>query len=298
VLNDFKDSIKAKLYDFNYTPFMSSLVISWIVINHKYLLVLFSDKLDIDKKLIMLNDTYSYNAVHSCFGFYILPLVFALFYVFGYPRISKIFYEYTLKQTKKLKEIKQKIEDETPLTQEEARWHRVEMEKLIQRNNSLEGSLAGEQKRYEEQVQIKIELETSKIREENIALQEQLDNAYTYEEGLQGEIRNKEKEIDFLKQELENLKIESANKVEENLIEDDEMKILKYLYESNYKTTYRDSAINNIVSATKIPRVVVEKIVNELILKDTLTHNAGAVGDPVSISKKGGEYLMELFYKK
>jgi hypothetical protein len=53
VLNDIKDSIKAKLYDFTYTPFMSSVLISWVVFNQKYLLIYFSDS-DLDKKLFLL----------------------------------------------------------------------------------------------------------------------------------------------------------------------------------------------------------------------------------------------------
>ncbi|CZE47783.1 hypothetical protein [Campylobacter geochelonis] len=33
MLNDIKQSIKAKLYDFRYSPFMSSFVISWMLLN-------------------------------------------------------------------------------------------------------------------------------------------------------------------------------------------------------------------------------------------------------------------------
>ncbi len=156
MLNDFKDSVKAKLYDFNYTPFMSSLVISWIIINHKYLLVLFSEKLDIGKKLTMLNDTYSYNAVFGYFSFYFMPLLFALFYVYVYPLIAKKFYEYTLWRTKELKSIKQKIEDETPITQEEAREIRAQIDKLTtERDDAIQKAIEAENRyrqKYEAQM--------------------------------------------------------------------------------------------------------------------------------------------------
>lgn len=292
--NDFKNSIKAKLYDFNYTPFMSSLVISWVAINHKYLLVLFSDKLDVDKKLIILNDTYSCNAVFGYFSFYFTPILFALFYVYIYPIISKKIYEYTLEQTKRLKGIKQRIEDETPLTQEEARWHRVEMEKLIQRNNSLEGSLAGEQKRYEEQTKIRIELETSKLKEENIALQGQLDDVHTYEEGLRADIRNKEKEIDFLKQELEKLKPVDTVDGDADKMENDKMKIMHYLYFSNYKTIGYNSAIDLITDKTNIKRIVVVSIVSDLILEGLLAKRDDGY---LFITDKGNKKLIEMFYE-
>ena len=34
-INEFSKSMKAKMYDFTYTPFMSSMVIAWIILNHK-----------------------------------------------------------------------------------------------------------------------------------------------------------------------------------------------------------------------------------------------------------------------
>ena len=299
MLNDFKDSIKAKLYDFNSTPFMSSLVISWVAINHKYLLVLFSDKIDVDKKLMMLNDTYSYNAVFGYFSFYFAPLLFALFYVYAYPLISKKFYEYTLEQTKKLKGIKQKIEDETPLTQEEARWHRIQITKLEAENNDIRARLASAAKTYDDKLTKQIQLETAKVREENSALQEQLNDLGAYSEGLQSEIRNKEKEINFLKQELEPLKNADVDK-NKGEQEDDRMKILRYIYESNYVNSFASDAINKIISATKIPLVVATKILKALISDGILTkifndsHRKYVIG----ISEKGSEYLMGLFYKK
>lgn len=124
MFNDLKDSVKAKLYDYAYTPFMSSLLISWMLINHKYLLIYFTNY-DLGKKLTLLKE-YDFT-FHTpwfnvpCAMNIWVPILFGLFYVYGYPRISKEFYEYTLKRTKDLKGIKQSIEDETPLTRAEAR---------------------------------------------------------------------------------------------------------------------------------------------------------------------------------
>ncbi|HOI84102.1 MAG TPA: hypothetical protein PKW30_07310, partial [Campylobacterales bacterium] len=217
MLNDLKDSIKAKLYDFNYTPFMSSLLISWIVINHKYLLVLFSDKIDVDKKLMMLNDAYSYNAVFGYFSFYLAPLLFALFYVYIYPLISKKFYEYTLEQTKALKKIKQEIEDKTPLTQEEAREIRTQIDKLsTERDEAIQKAVEAEN-RYRQKYEAQMDAMRMKELIEPPVGQSAV-----------------------------------ANKIEE----DDEAKILRYLYESNYTKDYKGNAISKIVSATKIPLIV------------------------------------------
>lgn len=134
MIDDIKDSIKAKLYDFQYTPFMSSVLISWVVINHKYLLVFFADYDDLEKKLDLLKE-WDF-ALHTPWFTVpyvmnvLLPILFGLFYVFVYPKINKKFYEYTLERNKELKKIKQDIEDETPITQEKARELKREHYKL------------------------------------------------------------------------------------------------------------------------------------------------------------------------
>ena len=43
MFNEVKNSIKARLYDSTYTPFMSSYILSWLFINHLYVLMFFGD---------------------------------------------------------------------------------------------------------------------------------------------------------------------------------------------------------------------------------------------------------------
>ncbi|MGE4399780.1 MAG: hypothetical protein AB7D29_09695 [Campylobacterales bacterium] len=140
MVNDLKDSIKAKLYDFNYTPFMSSFVISWIVINHKYLLIFFADGVELREKIGLLNSISLLS--DSCLNFFIYPLGFALFYVYIYPLAAQKFYEYTLERSRELKEAKRKVENETPLTLEESRGYVAGIEKLTAENNELRDKLA------------------------------------------------------------------------------------------------------------------------------------------------------------
>lgn len=49
--NDFKDSVKARLWDYKYTPFLSAYVFSWLYWNSKLILIFTSSKLSIEKKL-------------------------------------------------------------------------------------------------------------------------------------------------------------------------------------------------------------------------------------------------------
>lgn len=51
---DFIDSIKARLYDFKYTPFLSSYIFSWLYFNSKLLLIFFSTELKVEEKIELL----------------------------------------------------------------------------------------------------------------------------------------------------------------------------------------------------------------------------------------------------
>ena len=122
-VKEFSKSMKAKMYDFTYTPFMSSMVIAWIVLNHKYILI-YMASFDLDKKLQLLKD-YDFSLFNIPYAYNIfIPILFGLFYTYLYPMISKKFYQYTLNRTKELKTIKKDIEDKTPITEEEAKEYK------------------------------------------------------------------------------------------------------------------------------------------------------------------------------
>ena len=92
MISDIKDSIKARLYDMKYTPFLASYMFSWVFFNAKSILILTSDKLSIIQKIDML----SYDTVN-----YKIPLCFALFYTVIFPFFSAIFYFITLQYNTK-----------------------------------------------------------------------------------------------------------------------------------------------------------------------------------------------------
>jgi len=89
-LNELSKSMKAKIYDFTYTPFISSVVIAWIVLNHKYILIYFAS-FDLDKKMKLLeNYDFSKWDIPYMNNVY-LPILFGLFYTFIYHWISQLF---------------------------------------------------------------------------------------------------------------------------------------------------------------------------------------------------------------
>lgn len=118
---DLKDSIKARLYDFKYTPFLSSYIFSWIYFNSKLILIFTAPNLTVEKKIEML----SWTQIN-----YKMPLYFALAYVFIFPIATAIFYAVTLLYKALMNWIQQKIQDKTPLPLEQAKEIREENIKL------------------------------------------------------------------------------------------------------------------------------------------------------------------------
>lgn len=271
MMSDITNSIKAKLYDFTYTPFMSSVVISWIVLNHKYLLIYSGDS-KLNEKLTRLNE-YDFSA--SVFGLAVpyamniwFPLAFGLFYVFAYPWVSKIFYEYTLKRTKALKKIKQKIEDETPITQEEARQIRNDIEQLTKERDEYRDKAIQAEKRYEKQYQDRIkELES-------------IEEISTTEDEV---IKDTDSQTPILHADVPNISKES-----------DKTKVLRFFYESNYTPSYETNTLNSIVSSTKIPRPKASKILDELVLDKILDRSKDSL-KTITITSKGNDKLIEMF---
>lgn len=130
MLDDIITTIKAQLYERATSPLLGSFLISWCVINYKFILIIFSS-LPAPEKI-----TYIGMNIFVSLHDYILkgvlyPLVAALALIIIYPYPAAAIYRISRNHQKQLKSIKQSIEDETPLTLEEARKLRSQF--LIQR---------------------------------------------------------------------------------------------------------------------------------------------------------------------
>jgi hypothetical protein len=102
------------------SPLMGSFIVSWCLWNYKFLVILFSTASVLQTfKLI---DTVAFPNVSSLFlqGF-LFPTLTAATYIFIYPYPAKYVYEFTRNRQKEINYIRQRIEDETPLTLEESR---------------------------------------------------------------------------------------------------------------------------------------------------------------------------------
>lgn len=115
--------IKAQLYERARSPLTGSFAIAWVAWNFKPAVILFSNE-TLSSKFNLWSTYYPSAADSILFGF-IYPLLSATLYILLYPYPARWAYKYWHTQHKELKKAQQKIEDDTPLTQEEARALRV-----------------------------------------------------------------------------------------------------------------------------------------------------------------------------
>lgn len=120
MFDDLIKTVKSQLYDRVTSPLFSCFFISWVGWNYKFILVLLSGiKIEEKFKYIDLNIyTSAYDiALHGIF----YPLLTALFVIYIYPYPAKYTYSFYRRRQVELKEIQQQIDDDTPLTKEEAK---------------------------------------------------------------------------------------------------------------------------------------------------------------------------------
>lgn len=145
--NELTKSIKAALYDRTVSPLFGAFLISWLAWNHRFVVVLLSS-MDVAEKFSYIDENI-YGTWWPLVGnAFLLPLLTALFFIFAYPYPAKYVYEFWRHRQKELKLIRQKIEDETPLTMAESRVLREKLadvsfdyeQKLNRANDELEGA--------------------------------------------------------------------------------------------------------------------------------------------------------------
>lgn len=119
-MDDLIDTIKAQLYDRITSPLAGSFIIAWCLWNWRFVAVVFSD-MPVEEMFTFI-DMHVYSTPSKMILFWIVgPLLTTCFYLFIYPHPARWVYEYTRKQHQKVKEIRQRMEDEEPLTKEQAR---------------------------------------------------------------------------------------------------------------------------------------------------------------------------------
>lgn len=130
-MQDFINSFKAHLYERTASPLLGSFVFYWIVCNYKLIVILLDGDMKVNEKFDLIKTIYPQNIWVPWEGFeihystllgngFLLPLLISLLYILISPFPSKWIYQFWKNNQKELLEIKQKIDDETPLTKEQS----------------------------------------------------------------------------------------------------------------------------------------------------------------------------------
>lgn len=125
MFDDLAKTVKAQLYERVSSPLLGAFTISWLAWNYRFVLVILSSMPVADKFTYI--DSNIFNSYQNIFlQGTLYPLFTTLSLIFIYPFPAKFVYEFWRKRQRELKEIQQHIDDETPLTREEARELRHE----------------------------------------------------------------------------------------------------------------------------------------------------------------------------
>lgn len=144
-MDSFIKEVKAQLYERATNPFLGCFVLSWFLWNWSIVLgILFANGYE-GKYLAVVHGMEHSGAWYATL--WLLPALSSLAYIIFYPWLARAVFWYWESRQKELKALRQKIEDETPITQEEAfRLRRANREEIRQ----LEGQLDELQKRNQE----------------------------------------------------------------------------------------------------------------------------------------------------
>ncbi|MFY3772971.1 hypothetical protein ACOSZC_02445 [Marinobacter salsuginis] len=128
-------SVKATLYDRITSPLSGAFLVSALLINYKTVFLLF-DGQNYYLKIHYLEAALYPDWLVVLLKLFVIPAFSAIVFIFLYPIPSRLAYENWLGQQKKLKEIKVKIEGETPLTREESRELRRQLRAMEDRRDA------------------------------------------------------------------------------------------------------------------------------------------------------------------
>lgn len=120
MIDDLKKNFSTQISERLTSPLSGSFVISWVLWNYKFLVILLS-KNTVTTTFLLIETIVFPNIWVAITNGILFPLLTALAYIFLYPYPSKLVYKFTRERQRDISVIRQQIEDETPLTQAESR---------------------------------------------------------------------------------------------------------------------------------------------------------------------------------
>lgn len=113
-------SIRATLYDRTSSPLFGSFAISWVAWNLRLVIVIFSE-MTVQQKFGYIDTILYADPLWRWLPLALGPFLTTLVILFVYPWPAQWVYRFWRHRQRELKQIRQKIEDETPLTMQESK---------------------------------------------------------------------------------------------------------------------------------------------------------------------------------
>lgn len=132
-MEDFVKNIKAQLYDRVSSPLSFSFIVSWVIWNYRYLIIVISS-MEPDKKfsaIDALSAAYTSSWVYWLQFGILFPLLTTFLYIFVYPLPAKFVFRYVREKQRELKTIQTSIDDETPVSTEESRALKRQVREIV-----------------------------------------------------------------------------------------------------------------------------------------------------------------------
>lgn len=273
---DFSSSLKAKFCELRSSSFLISLLISGVLINHKYIMIYYSD-IDPHRKLLML----------EYLGIYILiPILIALFYVFYYPYIARKFYSRSLEFNNKFKETKVEKLKKRILDEDDEESLVKELEKATNALDKKTQFVAKMERNYLSQIDNLKQSNKTKVDELEFQISDlkmsHEDEIRNLQESNNTNIRNSEtemkkldsshtKEVSKLNEEIGQVNSKSTNLISENKKLQEEHEKLKYENQKNIDEVARTNAgvmplLDIIKNYGKFQSSTIDKKIEQLLL--------------------------------
>lgn len=147
-MEDIIKDLKAHIGERVSSPLLGSFIISWCIWNYKFLIIILSSA-SVTATFRLISEVSFPDYLHVIGFGVIAPLCTALAYIYIYPIPAKKVYEYSLKRQTETAQIKQRIENETPLT--------------VEKSLEIRQNMSRQMKEHYEEIEIK-EAEISKLK--------------------------------------------------------------------------------------------------------------------------------------
>lgn len=130
-IKDIFDDLKSEVMGRFNSPLLFSFAISWCIWNYKFLMIVFSSN-SVSVTLELISKISFPDEDHVVKYGLLFPLSTALIYIFAYPYPARFVYQYNLLQQRLTRLVQRRFFEETPLTLEESRKFRQEIDQKVQ----------------------------------------------------------------------------------------------------------------------------------------------------------------------